>query len=88
MRFVLKIVEYTAGDSNLLMMSQSAEPSRKRAYGNDLRWRIVYQRIAMNLPYQKVAENLNVYTSTAHRIFSRFMQLVELILQLACVGII
>ena len=58
----------------MLAMSQSAEPSRKKAYSNDLRWRIVYQRIAMNLSFQKVADNLNVSTSTAHRIFSRFMQ--------------
>ena len=58
----------------MLAMSQSAEPSRKKAYGNDLRWRIVYQRIAMNFSFQKVADNLNVSTSTAHRIFSRFMQ--------------
>ena len=38
----------------------SAEPGRKTAYSNDLRWRIVYQRIAMNLPLVKIAQNLNV----------------------------
>ena len=32
----------------------SAEPGRKTAYSNDLRWRIVYQRIAMNLPLVKI----------------------------------
>ena len=26
----------------------SAEPGRKKAYSSDLRWRVVYQRIAMN----------------------------------------
>ena len=47
----------------------SAEPGRKTAYSNDLRWRIVYQRIAMNLPLVKIAQNLNVAVSTVHRIY-------------------
>ena len=38
----------------------SAEPVRKRAYSVDLRWRIVYQRIGMDLPFSKIAKNLNV----------------------------
>ena len=36
----------------------SAGPGRKTAYSNDLRWRIVYQGIAMNLPLVKIAQNL------------------------------
>ena len=50
----------------------SAEPGRKTAYSNDLRWRIVYQRIAMNLPLVKIAQNLNVAVSTVHRIYLLF----------------
>ena len=50
----------------------SAEPGRKTAYSNDLRWRIVYQRIAMNLPFVKIAQNLNVAVSTVHRIYRLF----------------
>ena len=50
----------------------SAEPGRKTAYSNDLRWRIVYQRIAMNLPLVKIAQNLNVAVSTVHRIYRLF----------------
>ena len=44
----------------------SAEPGRKTAYSNDLRWRIVYQGIAMNLrmPLVKIAQNVAV--STVH----------------------
>ena len=50
----------------------SAEPCRKKAYSSDLRWRIVYQCIGMHLPFEKIARNVNVATSTAHRIFKLF----------------
>ena len=52
----------------------SAEPSRKKSYSADLRWRIVYQRIAMNLPFYKIARNLNIAASTANRIYQLFEQ--------------
>ena len=52
----------------------SAEPSRKKSYSTDLRWRIVYQRIAMNLPFYKIAGNLNIAASTANRIYHLFEQ--------------
>ena len=44
----------------------SAEPGRRTAYSINLRWRIVYQRIGMNLSLEKIASNLNVSTSTAY----------------------
>ena len=53
-------------------MSFSAEPNRRRAYGSDLRWRIVFQRFGMGLRYDNIARNLNVATSTAYRICARF----------------
>ena len=37
----------------------SAEPGRKTAYSNDLQWRIVYQRIAMNLPLTQIMSYLH-----------------------------
>ena len=52
----------------------SAEPNRKKAYQADLRWRIVYQKIGMNLSYQQIATNLNIAASTAHRTYSLFVQ--------------
>ena len=58
--------------STLIIMALSAEPGRKRAYDRDLRWRIVYQRIAMNLKFIEIATNLNVAVSTAHRTFQLF----------------
>ena len=56
------------------MMATSAEPRRKRAYSADIRWRVVYQRIALDLPFYKIAENLNIASSTAHRTYQLFLQ--------------
>lgn len=53
-------------------MSSSAEPGRKKAYAIDLRWRIIYQRLAQELPYQTIARNLNIATSTVHRLCALF----------------
>ena len=53
-------------------MSTTAEPGRRRPYDKDLRWRIVYQRIGMNLTYSKIASNLNVSTATAQRVYVKF----------------
>ena len=50
----------------------SAEPMRRSPYLKDLRWRIVWQRIALNLRYQKIAENLNISIGTVHNIFKLF----------------
>ena len=52
-------------------MAVSAEPCRK-AYSVDLRCRIVYQRIAINLPFTDIAKNLNVAFSTAYRTYRIF----------------
>ena len=52
----------------------SAEPSRKTSYSADLRWGTIYQCIAMNLPFYKIAPNLNIAASTANRIYLLFEQ--------------
>ena len=44
----------------------------REAYDKDLRWRIVYQQIGMNLTYSKIASNLNVSTATAQRVYTEF----------------
>ena len=41
----------------------SGEPERTKAYDAELRWRIVYQRYAMDLNYREIANNVNVDTS-------------------------
>ncbi len=55
-----------------LLAMTSAEPGRKKAYACDLRWRMVYQRLARGLPYVEIAKNLNVSTSTVYRVYRLF----------------
>ncbi len=54
------------------MSATSAEPGRKKAYASDMRWRIVYQRIGMNLNFQTIAKNLSISVSTCYRICALF----------------
>ena len=50
----------------------SIEPLRSRAYHEDLRWRIVYQKEMLDLPNQQIASNLCVDESTVWRTIKRF----------------
>lgn len=50
----------------------SCEPSRKSAYSEDLRWRMVWQRKVQQLKLVEIAANLSVDTSTVQRIVSKF----------------
>ena len=49
----------------------SMEPHR-RAYSDDLKWRVVYQHLIMGLTYQQIAKNLSVDTSTVWRAVEKF----------------
>ena len=53
-------------------MATSIEPTRVRAYQDDLRWRMVYQRLALGYYYKKIATCLGVDTATAWRIIQQF----------------
>ena len=59
---------------NTRTITMSAEPGRKSAYSADLRWRIVWQRIAMELSFRQIALNLNISCSTAQTTFKLFEQ--------------
>ena len=50
----------------------ACQPERTKAYDDDLRWRMVYQRYALDLPYRDISKNLNVDPSTVCRIIQRF----------------
>ena len=50
----------------------SAEPSRRIPYSVDIRWRVVWQRIAMNLTFQQISTRLNIDPSTAYRVYNLF----------------
>ena len=51
---------------------QSAEPGRKTPYSPDIGWRVVWQRLGMEMQFRDIASRLQIATSTAHRIFKRF----------------
>ena len=50
----------------------SAEPGRTAPYANDLRWRVVWQHTALELPFRNIAKNLNISIGTAYNIFKHF----------------
>ena len=55
-------------------MEMSAEPGRKAPYSRDLRWRVVWQRIGMELSFRKISINLCLSLGTVHNHFKRFQQ--------------
>ena len=52
----------------------SCEPERKADYSCDIRNRIVWQRIAMELPFRAIARNLSVSFGTVYYICKLFEQ--------------
>ena len=50
----------------------SAEPGRKAAYSSDLRWRVVWQRIGMELSFREIASNLCLSLGTVYNHFKLF----------------
>ena len=50
----------------------TSEPLRSRAYHEDLKWRMIYQRKMRGLTYQQIAVNLCVDTSTVWRAVKQF----------------
>ena len=54
--------------SDDLEMAHSCQPGRTKAYNEDLRWRMVWQREVLGLKLKKVTNNLCVDLSTVHRI--------------------
>ena len=50
----------------------SCESNRSSAYGEDLRWRIVWQKEALEYSDVVIARNLNIDKSTVHRILQLY----------------
>ena len=59
---------------NTRTITMSAESGHNSAYLPDLRWRVVWQCIAMELSSRKIALNLNISCSTAQTMFKLFEQ--------------
>ena len=53
----------------------SAEPGRKAPYSDDIRWRVVWQKIGMGLKFRTIARNLSVSSGTVHNHFKRFEEI-------------
>ena len=53
-------------------MATSIEPNQVRAYQDDLRWRVVYQRKALEFSYKQIAKNLGIDIATVLRIVKQF----------------
>ena len=73
-RYIERMCKFEIPLFGVVAMAVSAEPGRKTAYGKDLRWRIIYQRIAMGLKFAEIASNLNIAVSTAHKTYRYFEQ--------------
>ena len=52
----------------------SCEPHRTKAYSNDLRWRMVWQREVLEYSYKDISMNLNVDLSTVWRVVKFFRE--------------
>ena len=61
----------------------SAEPGRKAPYAADLRWRMIWQRIGMELSYRSIAANLNVALGTVYHINRLFIETGDVIAKTA-----
>ena len=60
------LIRYGAGTM------KTYEPARSSAYGDDLRWRMVYQRMALRFTFNQISKNLGVDKSTARRTVALF----------------
>lgn len=54
-------------------MASSAEPGRKTAYSDDLRWRVVWLRLTRKKSYRDIAECLCVSLGTVHNVWDKFV---------------
>ena len=55
-------------NSVVMATSTSYERARTNAYSEDLRWRIIYQRLALDYSLQRVADNLGVGVATVQKL--------------------
>ena len=53
-------------------MAKSAEPCRRKAYTPDIGWRVVWNRLGLNMTFSAIASRLQIATSTAYRIYKLF----------------
>lgn len=68
----MRPVLFATKDARNSTKMSSAEHGRKAPYSLDLRWRMVWQRFGLELPYKEIARRLNVAVSTVYAVCKRF----------------
>ena len=66
------LLTHLCGEFKCLEMSCSSKVRRKRAYSNDLSWRMVWLREVLDYTYENDARNLNVDVSTVWKVVKLF----------------
>ena len=54
-------------------MAYSAEPGRKAAYSEDLRWRVIWKKLCSEKSYREIAQNLDISLGTVHNVWETFV---------------
>ena len=72
-QFQLRLNAFACACAKVEMAGLSAEPGRKAPYSIDLRWRVVWQRAGMQLPFRAIARGLNIAVGTVYNIWKRFV---------------
>ena len=65
-------IQFSSGCESTVTVAMSLNPGKTSAYTEDLRWRIVWQREALELDLKTVAGNLGVHPSTVSRVVRLF----------------
>ena len=54
-----------------------AEPNRKAPYLSDMRWRIMWKKLGMDLTYRQIARNLSISIETLYYVLKLFEEIGE-----------
>jgi len=50
----------------------SIERGQKTAYSDDIRWRVVWRKLGMEMTFKDIAKGLHIALSTAYRMYKQF----------------
>ena len=57
------------------------ECGRKFAYSSDIKWRVVWRRLGMEMTYKDIGKGLHIAPSTAHRISKLLVMSIDMIVE-------
>ena len=67
-----RAIQKTGGKNCASVSMTSAEPARTTAYSPDIGWRVVWQRMGMELSFKAIAIRLQIGVSTAFRLYKKY----------------